>query len=102
MDGQKINRASFLSALIVTALIAMSCSQKFSAEEEAIKLVQESRALAGDLSVKLTIEKWLQERGEEVKPMGWDASKKDDQLYQVSYKYKIYSFKRNLGYLCLF
>lgn len=97
IESQNITRISLLSVLIVTALFAMSCSRKFSPEEKAIKLVEESRALAGDLSVKLTIEKWLKEKGEEVKPIGWKVSKKNDQVYLVSYKYKIYSFREGTG-----
>jgi hypothetical protein len=97
MENHNMKRIPIITLLMVTALIAMSCSQKVSPEETAIKLAEESKALGGNLSVKLAIEKWLEERGDEVRPIGWDASKKDDQLYQVSYKYKIYSFREGTG-----
>jgi len=92
-----MNKIFFTFVIIITALIHISCPQKLSPEEKAIRLVEESQALGGEMSVNLTIDKWLKEKGEEVRPIGWSASKKNDQVYLVSYKYKVYSFREGTG-----
>jgi hypothetical protein len=75
----------------------VGCSRELSPEEKALKLVEASQALGGDQSVKLTLNSWLKERGEEVRPIGWHVSKEHGEIYLVSYKYKIYSFKEGMG-----
>jgi hypothetical protein len=59
--------------------------------------VEESQALGGKQSVKLVLDKWLKERGEEIKPIGWQVSKEHDEVYLVSYMYKVYSFREGTG-----
>jgi len=59
--------------------------------------VEESQALGGNQSVKLALDKWLKERGEEIKPIGWRVSKEHDEVYLVSYMYKVYSFREGTG-----
>ncbi len=83
--------------LIITAFFHIECQQRLRPEERAIKLVEDSQALGGELSVKQIIDKWLKEKGEEVRPMGWSVEKKDDQVYLVGYKYRIFSFQRGSG-----
>ena len=92
-----MNKIFLTLVLIITASIHISCPQKLRPEEKAIRLVEESRALGGELSVGLTIDKWLKERGEEVRPIGWSVSKKNDQVYSVSYKYRVYSLREGAG-----
>ena len=83
--------------LIISVLMIAGCSRELPPEEKALKLVEASQALGGDQSVKLTLNSWLKERGEEVRPIGWHVSKEHDEVYLVSYKYKIYSFKEGMG-----
>lgn len=92
-----VNKAFFIFILIFTASFSISCQQRLRSEERAIRLVEDSQALGGDLSVKQTIDKWLKEKGKEVRPMGWVVTKKEDQIYLVGYKYRIYSFREGSG-----
>jgi hypothetical protein len=84
-------------AVLLTAIVVFGCSREVPPEEKALRLAEESQVLGGNQSVKLTLNNWLEERGEEIKPIGWGVSKKHDQVYMVSYKYKIYSFKKGTG-----
>lgn len=92
-----MNKTFLTVVLIITASLHINCSQKLRPEEEAIRLVKESQALGGELSVRVTIDRWLKEKGEEVRPIGWRVSKRNDQVYLVSYRYKIYSFGEGTG-----
>ena len=83
--------------LIVTVAFSISCQQRLRPEERAIRLVENSQSLGSELSVKLTIDKWLKEKGDEIRPMGWRVTKKGDQVYLVGYKYRIYSFEEGSG-----
>ena len=92
-----MNKAFFLLILIITASPHIGCQQKLRPAERAIRLVEESLALGGELPVGHAIETWLEARGEDVRPIGWTVTKKDDQVYLVGYKYKIYSFEKGSG-----
>ena len=92
-----MNKAFFLLILIITASPHIGCQQRLRPEERAIRLVEESRALGGELSVGHAIEAWLEARGEDVRPIGWTANKKDNQVYLVGYKYKVFSFEKGSG-----
>ena len=92
-----MNKAFFMFILIITTSLHIGCQQRLRPEERAIRLVEDSQALGGELSVKLTIDKWLKEKGEEVRPMGWRITKKDDQVYLVGYKYRVFSFEEGSG-----
>lgn len=83
--------------VIITAFPHVGCQQRLRPEERAIRLVEDSLALGGELSVKHSIDKWLIEKGEEVRPMGWRVNKKDDQVYLVGYEYRIFSFQEGSG-----
>jgi len=83
--------------LIFTASFSISCQQRLRPEEKAIRLVEESNTFEGGLPVRLSIDTWLKTKGEEVRPMGWRVTKKDDQVYLVGYKYKIFSFEEGSG-----
>jgi len=92
-------KKAFLTSIMSTlAFIMMTgCSREIPPEEKAIRLVEESQALVSGLSVKMTIDNWLEERGDKVKPIGWAVHKKKDQVYLVSYTYNVYSFGEGTG-----
>ena len=92
-----MNKTFFMFILIITASLHIGCQQRLRPEERSVRLVEDSQSLGGELSVKLTIEKWLKEKGEEVRPVGWRVTKKDDQVYLVGYKYRIFSFEEGSG-----
>jgi hypothetical protein len=92
-----VNKAFFMFILIFTVSFSISCQQRLRPEERAIRLVEDSQALGGELSVKHAIDKWLKEKGEEVRPMGWRVTKKGDKVYLVGYEYRIYSFQEGSG-----
>ena len=83
--------------LISTAFFSISCQQHLRPEEKAIRLVEESNAFEGGLPVKLSIDTWMKIRGNEVRPMGWRVTKKEDPIYLVAYEYRIYSFREGSG-----
>ena len=83
--------------LIFTASFSISCQQRLRPEEKAIRLVEESNAFEGGLPVRLSIDTWMKIKGNEVRPMGWRVTKKDDQIYLVAYEYRIYSFREGSG-----
>jgi hypothetical protein len=95
--GQRMNKRLLTFGLIIVASIPICCQKGLRPEERAIRLVEESRALGGELSVGHAIEAWLKAQGEDVRPIGWTATKKDDQVYLVGYKYKIFSFEKGSG-----
>jgi hypothetical protein len=92
-----MNKALLVLFLMITSSIPICCQQRLWPEEKAIRLVEDSQALGGESSVKLTIDNWLKEKGAEVQPIGWRVTKKEDQIYFVIYKYRIYSFKEGSG-----
>ena len=83
--------------LIITTSPHIGCQQRIRPEEKAIRLVEESNAFEGGLPVRLSIDAWLKMKGNEVRPVGWRATKKEDQIYLVAYKYRIYSFREGSG-----
>jgi hypothetical protein len=92
-----VNKAFFMFLLISTAFFSISCQQRLRPEEKAIRLVEESNAFEGGLPVKLSIDTWMKIRGNEVRPMGWRVTKKEDPIYLVAYEYRIYSFREGSG-----
>ena len=92
-----MSKAFFMFILIFTASFSISCQQRLRPEEEAIRLVEESNAFEGGLPVRLSIDTWMKIKGNEVRPMGWVVTKKEDQIYFVAYKYRIYSFREGSG-----
>ena len=83
--------------LIFIASFPISCQQRLRPEEKAIRLVEESNAFEGGLPVRLSIDNWMKIKANEVRPMGWAVTKKEDQVYLVVYKYRIYSFREGSG-----
>ena len=92
-----MKKIPFMVILIITASLYIGCQQRLRPEERAIRLVEDSKALGGELSVKLTFDKWFEEKGEEVRPSGWTVSEKEDQIYLVAYKFRVYSFSEGSG-----
>ena len=86
-----------MSIIIFVASFSISCQQRLQPEEKAIRLVEKSNAFEGSLPVRLSIDNWMKIRGNEVRPMGWVVTKKEDPIYLVVYKYKIYSFREGSG-----
>jgi hypothetical protein len=92
-----MKKVPFMAILIITASLHIGCQQRLRPEEKAIRLVEDSQALGGELSVELAIDRWLKEKGENIRPLGWIVTKKKNQIYLVAYKYRIYSFKEGSG-----
>ena len=92
-----MNKLFFIFVLAICVLMIASCSKELSPEEKALKLVKKSQALGGNQSVKRALDKWLKERGEEIKPIGWQVGKERDDVYLVSYMYKVHSFQEGAG-----
>ena len=92
-----MNKAFFMFVLIFIASFSISCQQRLRPEQEAIRLVEESNAFEGGLPVRSSIDTWLKMKGNEVRPMGWRVTKKEDQIYLVAYRYRIYSFREGSG-----
>ena len=91
-----MNNLLFSVVLIIVSLAVIGCSQK-SPEYKAIEMTKKSYALGGSLTVERTIQDWLKEKKDEVKPIGWEASRKNEQIYLVSYTFEIYSFTEGVG-----
>jgi hypothetical protein len=92
-----MKNVSFMVILIITASLHIGCQQRLRPQEKAIRLVEESNAFEGGLPVKVSIDAWMKQRGNEVRPMGWRVTKKEDQIYLVGYEYRIYSFTEGSG-----
>ena len=92
-----MKEAFLIVILISVAYLFISCSKGLSPEAKAIELVRESRVLSEELPVALVIKDLLKERKDEIKPIGWNVRRKEDQVYLVSYTYKIYSFDEGSG-----
>jgi hypothetical protein len=92
-----MNKLFLIFVLVISVLMIESCSKELSPEEKALKLVEKSKALGSNHSVKRALDKWLKARGEEIKPIGWQVSKEHDEVYLVSYMYKVYSFREGTG-----
>ena len=92
-----MNRTLLTSLLVSMALIVTGCQRKLIPEEKAIRLVEESQTLGGNTTVRLRLDQWLEEKGDRVRPIGWHVTQKGDQVYLVSYKYRVYSFGEGTG-----
>lgn len=77
-------------------LLAIGCSQK-SPEEKAMNLVIKSNVLRGDQNVGTVINDFIYERGDEVKPIGWEVTKNQNRIYLVKYRYEIHSYQEGIG-----
>ena len=84
-------------SLIIIVIALIGCRQALPPERKAIDVVKASHALGGNLPVELTIENWLKEKKDEVKPLGWNANRRDDHTYLVSFAFKIYSWDKGSG-----
>ena len=83
--------------VILFSLLLACCSKGLSPEKRALAMVLKSHALGGNLSVDDIIEKMIREGGDNIRPLGWDVDRIDGQIYLVSYRYNIYSFKDGTG-----
>jgi hypothetical protein len=92
-----MNKAFLTLILIIAASPHFGCQQRLRPEEKAIRLVEESNAFEGGLPVRLSIDNWMEMKGNEVRPMGWEVTQKEDHVYLVAYRYRIYSFREGSG-----
>jgi hypothetical protein len=92
-----MNKVFCIFVLIFIASFYISCQKRLRPEEKAIRLVEESNTFEGDLPVRLSIDTWIKLKGNEVRPIGWEVTRKEDQICLVAYKYKIYSFREGSG-----
>ena len=73
------------------------CSKSLPPERKALEVAQKSYVLGSDRNVYRFIEKFIREKGDDVKPVGWDVEKKSNNKYLVSYKYQVHSFDEGVG-----
>ena len=96
-ERRGMDKTLLTSLLVSLALIVTGCPKKLTQEEKAIRLVKESETLGGNTTVRLRLDQWLEEQGDRVRPIGWNVTQKSDQVYLVSYKYRVYSFGEGTG-----
>ena len=87
----------FILLIIFPICMLFSCSKNLSSERKALEVAQKSYALGGDRNVYRFIEKFIRQKGDDVKPVGWDVEKKSKNKYLVSYKYQVHSFDEGVG-----
>ena len=75
-----------LAYLIVIAICVGTCSTD-PPEVKAIKIAKKSYALVDNVTVEDEIKNWLYEKGDQVKPKGWEATKIGKRLYLAKCKY---------------
>ena len=85
------------SPILLLIFVMLACRQDVPPERKAIDLIKASHALGGELSVERTIDNWLTEKKDEVKPIGWNVTIKTDHTYLVSYAFQIYSWEKGSG-----
>lgn len=94
--GKKARKTTPLLAVLAIFLIS-SCSESGSPAEKALGLVKKSHALGGAYTVEQTIEEWLRQSPDDVKPIGWETEKVSSGAYLVKYRYEMYSFEKGSG-----
>ena len=87
----------FIFVVIFSNCFFIGCSKDLPPEKRALEIVKDSFVLNEDKSVYRFIEEYLKQKGDNVKPGGWEVEKKSDYKYLVSYKYRLYSFKDGIG-----
>jgi hypothetical protein len=83
--------------IILFSLLLACCSKGLSPEKKALAIVLRSNALGGNLSVEDVIKEMISEGGDNIRPLGWDVSRIEGQIYLVSYRYNMYSFEDGTG-----
>jgi len=93
------NRSLKMTALLAVLgiFLVSSCSEGGSPAEKALRLVKKSHALGGAYTVEQTIEDWLRQNPDDVKPIGWETEKGPSGAYLVKYRYEMYSFEKGSG-----
>jgi hypothetical protein len=92
-----MKKRSRIFLIILSCIFLWCCSKGLTPEKKALRLVLESHALGGDLSVGDAIERVIREGGDNIKSVGWYVSRIDGRVYLVAYRYNIYSFERGTG-----
>ena len=82
---------------ILTVSLVIGCADNRSPEQKALELVIDSRAIDSEMTVGEYIERFREEKGDEIKPLGWSVENSGDQKYLAVYEYKIFSFDRGAG-----
>ena len=88
---------TFNILIIFSICFLLGCSENRRPEKRALELVVDSYALDEDKPVYRFIKEFLNQKGDDVKPIGWYVEKTSDSEFLVSYKYRIYSFKEGIG-----
>ncbi len=94
--GKKVRKTAALLAVLGIFLVS-SCSEGGAPAEKALRLVKNSHTLGGEDTVEKTIEDWVRQSSDDVKPIGWEAEKKSPGAYLVKYRYEMYSFEKGAG-----
>jgi hypothetical protein len=87
----------FIIIVIFSSCFLIGCSNDPPPEKRALKIVMDSSVLDEDKSVYRFIREFIDQKGDDVKPIGWNVERKPDNKYLVSYKYKLYSFNEGIG-----
>jgi len=81
---------------ISLSILVFCCSNPSSPERKALSLAR-TFVMENGSSAEKNIERMIKEGGNEVKPLGWDVYKKDDQVYLVRYRYELHSITKGIG-----
>ena len=73
------------------------CSENKRPERRALEIVQDSYVIDKDIPVYRFVDEFIKQKGDDVKPVGWDVEKKSKNKYLVSYKYQVHSFDEGVG-----
>ncbi len=91
-----INRF-FILLLIFCASFLSGCSENFSPEKRALEIAGDSHVLDSDKTVSRFIRDYIEQKGDNAKPVGWNSERQGNNKYLVSYKYQLYSFNEGIG-----
>lgn len=73
------------------------CSDNTTPEKKAFDLVINYHSANKDVPVRRLVENFIREKGNDIKPVGWDVKKIGGNRYLVSYKYNLHSFTEGIG-----
>lgn len=83
--------------LLFIVCFMQGCSDNITPEQKALDLVINSHSANKDVPVHRLVENFIREKGDDVKPVGWDVKRIKENRYLVSYKYALHSFIEGIG-----
>ena len=92
-----MKRITLKTAAVLLFIVMMACSMNESPEERAVRIVKKSNVMEKGNSVEQVLQNFIKNKGDKIKAIGWEAARKNDKIYLVSYKYKIFSFDEGSG-----